>query len=294
MTAPVGAVSTGLLAIVLCVVVPATQQESPRRFRSSTEAVRVDVLVTDGRRVIPGLKASDFELHDEGVRQHITQVDTESVPLNVICVFDASGSVTGELLSRLRHGGQALTDHLRPSDRIALIGFSDHVRLLTDLTDDVPAFKTALGVISPQGRTRLRDAIFAALALQDETIRRTLVLVFSDGYDTTSWISTVDLTAAAALSDVVVYSVIIRKDNNARDASGLLTALASITSGRLLISPSADKLSEVFEAMMNEFRQRYVLFYSPSIARPGWHRVEVSVPARRNVVVTARRGYFAD
>jgi len=46
-------------------------------FRAGTQAVLVDVLVTDRNRPVAGLTTADFELRDNGVRQTI---DSVSIP----------------------------------------------------------------------------------------------------------------------------------------------------------------------------------------------------------------------
>ena len=71
-----------------------------QRFRSGTIGVRVDVLVTDGGRLVRGLAADDFELRDDGVVQAVSEVELEQIPLNLILVFDTSGSVAGEISCR--------------------------------------------------------------------------------------------------------------------------------------------------------------------------------------------------
>ena len=91
--------------------------------------MRVDVLVTVGGRTVGGLGPDDFELLDNGVRQRVDLVDPSEMPLNVVFVFDLSDSVAGEPLSHLVAASRAVLDGLRPDDRVALIGFSESVRL---------------------------------------------------------------------------------------------------------------------------------------------------------------------
>ena len=81
---------------------PSRSPPSPQRstFQSRVEAVRVDVLVTDGGRPVPGLGPADFEVLDSGVAQQIDLVDPIEMPLNVVFVFDLSASVAGEPLDR--------------------------------------------------------------------------------------------------------------------------------------------------------------------------------------------------
>jgi VWFA-related protein len=93
----------------------------------------------------------------------------------------------------------------------------------------------------------------------------------------------------AERADAVVYSVV----TDSRTSDQFLARLASATGGRVLHIASLDRLSEAFASVLDEFRTRYVLAYSPSgVPSGGWHKIDVRVKGR-NVSVDARRGYFA-
>src|SRR6187397_891259 len=100
---------------------------SSQRFSSSTLAVRVDVLVTDGRKPVGGLTAADFELRDNGVLQNIDLVDGSAVPINAVLALDTSASIAGQRQKDLIAAGEALLDGLKPDDRAALTTFSHAV-----------------------------------------------------------------------------------------------------------------------------------------------------------------------
>jgi hypothetical protein len=116
------------------------------QFKSGAAAVRVDALVTDGRRPIHGLTAASFELRDNGVRQTITDVHHETLTLNVICALDVS-SVAGEPLEDLKRGHLVLIDALAIEDRAALLTFSNRVDLHTALTGDKARLRGLAGEV---------------------------------------------------------------------------------------------------------------------------------------------------
>src|SRR5947208_9698255 len=89
-----------LLAIVAAAGIAVRAQDVT--FSSKVEAVRVDVLVTDGGLPVRGLTAQDFEIRDNGVLQAIDLVSFEQIPLNVVLAVDMSDSVAGDRLDRLR------------------------------------------------------------------------------------------------------------------------------------------------------------------------------------------------
>ncbi|MFL6280614.1 MAG: VWA domain-containing protein, partial [Vicinamibacterales bacterium] len=175
-------------AVLAIVTVSATLAMAAQRFRSGTIGVRVDVLVTRGQELVRGLDAGDFELRDEGVLQAVSEIEVEQIPLNLILAFDTSGSVAGDRMHSLIQAGQSLLDRLRPDDHVALLSFATRVRLLAPLTSSRQQIRGAFASLVAQGATSLRDAAFAALALREADPGRTLVLIFSDGTDTASWL----------------------------------------------------------------------------------------------------------
>ena len=192
-----------------------------QRFQSRALGVRVDVLVTEDKQPVTGFKPEDFELRDEGVVQHVTALDVERIPLNVVLAFDTSSSVAGVRLASLLAAARALVSSLHEVDRTALVTFSSRVRLLAPLTPSRLQIVSALERVNASGRTALRDAAFTALSLPGADRGRTLVLIFSDGADTASWLTDEKVIRAAKATDAVVYPV--RVDTSLLDIGATLT-----------------------------------------------------------------------
>ncbi len=262
----------------------------------------MDVLVTNGNKPVRGLLASDFEVRDSGVLQDVRQIEVERIPLNILLVLDTSGSVAGPRLSSLLSAGRALVEGLRPADRVALLSFGTRVRLLSPLTGDRRTILTAFDRLLGEGATPLRDAAFAGLALREADPGRTLMLLFTDGADTASWITAAKVMEAARRTDVVIYPVGIRHQpgmgttgtaTERELANRFLHSLADTTGGRVMMAGGNADLRPVFVAALAEFRDRYVLSYEPrGVSVAGWHPLDVTLKGKRGKV-TARRGYFA-
>ncbi len=276
------------LACALTAIVPAAQSQLPT-FSSRVEAVRVDMLVTDGGKPVRGLRAADFEVLDNGVRQTVDFVSAEQLPLNVVFTFDLSGSIVGERLSNLREASHAVVDGLKADDQAALVTFDNAVLVGPGLTRDVRLVKAAIDRAEPTGNTSLIDASFAGLMLAEADVGRALVIVFSDGVDTASWLGPKAVLDVAKRSDAVVYAVSAGLNRRAE----FLGDLTGQTGGRLFTIESTRDLSGVFLEVLDEFRQRYLLSYSPAGVSPGgWHPLTVRVKGR-NATVRARPGYLA-
>ena len=272
--------------------VPAAQQRSAAEqptFSSKLEAVRVDVLVTDRGKVVPGLRATDFEVRDNGVPQTIDLVSFQDLSLNVILALDVSASVSGERLQHLQGAGQTLLSRLSPDDRSALITIGHSIHLREALTGETERVRQALAVVKPVGDTALVDGTYTAMTMDPQNGGRNLLLVFSDGIDTASFLTPERVLESARRADVVVYGVSTR----GLEDSKFLEDLSEVTGGTTLKVESTKDLSATFLKILDEFRQRYLISYSPSgVARDGWHRLDVRVKNRR-VTVKARAGYQA-
>jgi VWFA-related protein len=258
-------------------------------FSSKLEAVRVDALVTDRGDVVRDLKAADFEIRDNGVLQTVDLVSFQQIPLNVILALDSSASVSGDRLEDLQKAGRALLDRLAKEDKAALLTFSQLVFLREALTSDLERVREGLSDVVPFGDTALVDGTHAAMLLEKPDGGRNLLIVFSDGLDTASWLAPQRVLASARRSDVVVYGAASR---GAED-SAFLDDLTKLTGGGLVKIQSTKDLSATFLRILDEFRNRYLVSYSPAgVAKDGWHRLDVRLKGRRGTV-KARAGYQA-
>jgi VWFA-related protein len=284
----VGAVSAiSAVALVALAAGAATAQQP--LFSTRVEAIRVDVLVTRGNRPVPGLRAEDFELRDNGVAQRVEVVSLEQLPLNVVLALDLSESVAGERLQDLRRASGLLLDALQPRDRAALLTFTEVIRLPCALTAGVDCIRRALSEPSAGGQTALIDGAYAGIVAGETTDGRALLMVFSDGLDTSSWLSAKSVLEATRRTEVVVYSIF----TGGGTPPAFLRDLTDATGGRHIRPSRTADLPATFVDILNEFRHRYVLTYSPRGVSPdGWHALSVRIK-RGGGNVKARAGYLA-
>src|SRR4051812_36826587 len=199
-------------ALVLCECAGGAQQSAS--FSAKVEAVRVDVLVTDNGQPVRGLGAADFELSDNGVPQRVDLVSFDEIPLNVILALDMSDSVAGERLAQLRGAGAGLLAALKKNDQAALVAFSHAVQLGSALTSNLDAVREALAAASATGMTAVIDGTYAGVMVGESDAGRGLLIVFSDGVDTSSWLRADAVLDAARRADVVVYAVSVTRGSS--------------------------------------------------------------------------------
>jgi Ca-activated chloride channel family protein len=284
----------------------ATPQQPPR-FRSFADAVQVDVQVMRGGRPVAGLTAANFELRDTNVPQKVEAVVVEDVPVNVILALDVSGSVKGKTIENLTAAAQAAVQALTSDDRAAVLTFSQSVALATSWTRDADTLKTAIVRPPAAGGTALYDALVSAIAIREQRPGRTLVLLFTDGNDTTSWLDARAVLDAASRSDIVVYAVSPTALAAGREAAATLDKwlqddptlfpyaflgrLAEDTGGERVALANERDLPGVFTRAIADFKSRYVLTFSPTgVPKTGWHPIEVKLKGKSGTV-RARRGY---
>jgi len=138
------------------------------------------------------------------------------------------------------------------------------------------------------GETALVDASFSALLTAGTDAGRALVIVFSDGVDTSSWLTPDGVVDTAKRSDAVVYGVA----SGGAHVDSFLNRLCDQTGGSVVKIDSTKDLGPTFLKILDEFRDRYLISYAPrGVASGGWHRLEVRVKNRR-YDIKARPGYL--
>jgi len=281
---------SGFTLVVLCLAAFPIAAQQPT-FSSRQEAVRVDVLVSDRRGPVSGLTAADFEILDSGVPQQVDLVSFERVPLTIALVLDSSSSINAERLDNLRDGGRAVLENLRRDDQAALITFDDAVMLTERLTSEAHRLEAAVARMEasrhPFTGTALIDACYAAMAVLDAEPGRALLVAFTDGVDTSSWLTGDKVLQFARRSNAVVYGVSTSKFGR----GSFLRELGDVTGGGAMEIESTTQLRATFVRILEEFRQRYVVSFSPSnVPAAGWHPLTVRVK-NRELTVRARAGY---
>jgi VWFA-related protein len=289
----------------------AAMQQAPPTFRSSAHAVMLSVSVRRGNRPVTGLGAEDFRVFDSGVPQQIADFSYESLPVDVTVVLDVSESVTGRILEDLQRAVRQLRSDLREDDRLKLITFNMRVRRQVDFTTSTAALDDGFEAIRPFGSSAVLDALAVALTSPAPEDRRQLIVLFSDGQDSSSitepgglfdivrrtspTLAVVLASPPAVLTNVVLAPALINPLRTASQVSAmrldLYRGLALETGGALLQITPRDSLASAFRRVLDDFRSSYVLHFVPTGVTPGGvHTLDVQVD-REGVDVRTRREY---
>jgi VWFA-related protein len=275
-------------------------------FRSTTAVVSVSVSVKRGNNVVANLKAADFTLLDNGVPQTVEAVSIESVPIDVTLFLDTSGSTSGKL-DEMQHDVQTILQLLRSGDRFRLLTIGDTVNQPVPW---VPAgTKVNVSIQAVGGISLVNDALMFGLLHRPEPDRRHLIVGMTDRRDCGSVVPASLVLDLAGRSDAVMhlvdysggggdahYRVRSCSPQAAPDGERILTRAAERTGGQLREQSRffrASSIARAFTSIFDDFRQSYVLRYSPSgVKGPGWHAIAVLVPAAKDATIRARQGYY--
>lgn len=262
---------------------PAGQQPS---FSARVDTVRVDVDVRRNDRPVAGLTADDFEIFDNGVRQKVELMASTALPVSVVLALDTSASLDQKQRAHLVAAGRRVIDALRPSETAALVTFSERIVIHSTFTSDATALRALVAAPTASGDTALHDAAHAAMLLGTSAPGRSIVILFSDGDDTASFLAEDAVVETAQRTGSVVCVVMTGGEGT------LLRELADTTGGLFVKETALERVAARFAEILETFRHRYLVSFTPTDAgRTGWHRLSVRVKGGGDV--RARTGYWA-
>ena len=279
-------------------------------YRAGTDLVVLQVSVSDSnRRHIPGLRAENFTVFDEGVPQPVTVFATSDAPLDVMLLLDTSGSMA-PWLTTARLAATDLVSSLRPDDRAGLILFDVGANIAHPLSDKHESVIAAIRDVSPAGATALYESVYIglhtlALARRAEDgVRRQALVIMTDGEDNASRIPFEQALDAARSGDVTIFTIMPGMqlpEGALQTARGWRTAavkfemrqLAEDTGGRAFVTTEPAGLADVYEQIGSELRAQYWLAYTAGAGGPRFRRVSVRVNDPPGLRARTRSGYNA-
>ena len=288
------------MRIVLALLALISANAQPN-FKSEVRLVRLLVNVkNEAGELIGTLDKDQFTVFDNGVKHDIAVFEHYTTkPLSVSVMVDTSGSTAKDWaleVKSLARFLRALFGSGNERDSAALYTFNYDVTLQHDFTRNSKSLEEKLRFIKPEGGTSLYDAVFhAARDLQHRDGRHVMVVV-SDGGNTTSSKQFKDAREAAQRADAVMYPIVIVPITNdaGRNIGGehALQTLAADTGGRWF-DPTIAELDRTFEEILRDLRAQYMLGYYPKDLSPGFHTVRVDLP-RKDLRAQTRTGYYGD
>jgi Ca-activated chloride channel family protein len=275
--------------------------DSSDTVRVTSNLVPIPASVVDPKGfAIIGLKLEDFELLVDGQVKSISDMTRAETSVRLAMLFDNSGSLDMAREFEKQAAMHFFRKVMRPSDEAAIYSVESESYLAQPLTNDVGRLeRTIEGFGRPEGSTSLFDAIIDAAAyLRPYTGRRVLVIV-SDGVETTSR-SDFETTIQRVLADdcqifIVQTGLYDGANLRALAAERRMEQLAGQTGGAVYIPKTTNELDMAFQQIAADLAHQYVLSYYPGDERRDgrFHVIDLRVRSRKDVRVRARKGYYS-
>jgi Ca-activated chloride channel family protein len=271
-----------------------------QKFKVSTASVPVYVTVMDQqKRLVPDLVQDDFEVLDNGKVQPLTVFENKPTPITTVVMLDTSGSMTTSL-DLVKEGAEQFLIRLLPEDQGQVGAFNDKIEFhpATEFTGNRDALVSYLKDLDFGYPTRLYDAVDESLARLESLDGRRVVLVFTDGDDTSSKIGVSHVIDRARSKDVMVYAIgLVNEYFNGQQRvrsqpdRGLKKLAEETGGGYFELKRTAD-LNETFTRVALELHSMYALAFSPETLDGKVHKLEVRVK-RPGMLARARKSYLA-
>jgi VWFA-related protein len=304
---------------------PATDNEpAPKAVNSDEEAivlkaalVSLNVSVTNrSGMALANLKKEDFEVAENSEPQKIEFFQPTTAPFNLVLALDLSGSIKDKL-DVVKSAALRFVDILGPQDKVAVVTFTDEIRVVSQLTGDREELKRRIkSVDRSQGGTAFYEALWFSLmdTLRGTKGQRNAIVVMTDGVDSSldrfspmqSRVSFNQLSRRLEESDVLVFPIyvdteyeeVFERGNSSSEAYAIardqLEKIAEVSGGQMFKAEKFGDLAGVYKQVAAAIRTVYSVGYYPTNAEKDgtFRRVRVGVN-RADAAVRTRKGYYA-
>ncbi|HKP13455.1 MAG TPA: VWA domain-containing protein [Blastocatellia bacterium] len=279
--------------------------------------VNLNVSVTNrSGQALASLKKEDFGVAENGQGQRIEFFAPQTAPFNLVLVLDLSGSIKDKL-EVVKSAALKFIDVLGPDDKVAVVTFTDEIRVISQLTGNRDELRRRIKAITQStGGTAFYEAMWFSMldTLRGTKGQRNAIVVMTDGVDSSldrynplpSRVSFNQLAHKLEESDVLVFPVyldteyeeVFERGNSSSESYAVardqLQKLSEVSGGQMFKAEKVGDLSGVYKQVAAAIRTVYSIGYYPTNAeRDGtFRRVRVTVN-RGDAAVRTRRGYYA-
>jgi Ca-activated chloride channel homolog len=286
-------------------VPPGTQsQKDESTLRVNVRLVNVFTTVTNSRGApVADLTKDDFQLLEDGVPQTIKVFEKESaIPLSIALAVDTSPSTLRDFKLEVSSARRFVHSILRAEDRLSVFQVTETVDQLTRFTPDLKMIERGIDNLRTGPGTSIYDAIYlCSESLLDREGRKVLVLI-TDGGDTTSKADYNNALRRAQQAEAIVYSIIVVpvEADAGRNLGGehALIQISKDTGGKYYYAEGEQQLDDAFRKISDELRTQYLLAFYPSrkLSDSPFRRIQVELnkkdPEGKPYQVRHRAGYY--
>jgi Ca-activated chloride channel family protein len=279
---------------------PPDKQEAQSKIAVSVNLVLIPASVTDARGAfVPGLKAGEFRVLEDGRPQELTVFEVGDTPVTVGLVVDHSRSMGSKLPGVVAAVNSfAHTSNLQ--DEMFVVDFNDDVSIELmkgkAFTSDPKELEEALRAVTARGRTALYDAISEGLHhLQYAHWQKKALVIISDGGDNASHLKYSQVLAQARQSQALIYSIVLAGSDSVEENPELLRRLSKDTGGIAYFPRAGESVESASAKIAHDLREQYTLGYTPQSMKQAdaFRKIDVKVtaPGHGRLHVRTRQGY---
>lgn len=275
----------------------------PWTIRKRVDEVTVFFTAAKGRKYVYDLTQDEVSVKDDNQPPaRISAFRHQSdLPLRLGLLMDTSNSVHYRFHFEQEASSRFLQKMVRSDmDHAFVMGFSDHVTVTQDYTDEPNKLAAGVAALRADGGTALYDAVRASCwklsRAADQGPNARILVLLSDGEDNASKNTLEQAIETAQREEVTIYTISTNNTGYTRTGDKILKDLALQTGGQIFMPGSAKEMVQAFTSIEQEMRSRYALAYQPADLRDDgrFHRIEIRAhKSNRKLHVHARKGYFA-
>jgi Ca-activated chloride channel homolog len=284
---------------------PPARPTEPAEQTITLDVTRVNILftVSDKKgRFVKNLDRDDFEIVERKKKQSILDFAAEQdLLLRIGVLIDTSNSIRERFRFELEAASEFLNGLIRKGkDKAIVVAFDTQPELVVDFSDDDELLAKKLKSLRPGGGTALYDAM--ALACKDRLsidqpmnkFSRAIVLI-GDGDDNASRYTRDQSLEFCQKAGVVIFTISTNISKVESEGDKVLKYFTEQTGGQSFFPFKAQDMTQDFENIAHVLRSQYSILYRPEpLLTDGlFHPIDVKVKGRKDLVVRARKGYYA-
>jgi Ca-activated chloride channel family protein len=288
-----------------------TASEQPV-FPVDLDVINLTVTVHDKEgQLVPDLTSEDFLVYEDGRQQKISVFGRATEPegdqdanrrerlaLDLGLLLDTSESMLKEL-KLSKEAALRFLDAVPRARDLLTIFFDQDIRISRYDSENQQGLIERIVEAKGGGNTALYDAVAVYLSRVEDSKGRKVLVLFTDGEDSTSALGLAEVLDLVRSSSVTIYSIAFSGgfpigSNRAISAKSFLARLSELTGGAVFTPRTGKDLPDIYDKILSELGSQYVLgFSSDNLKRDGKLRKLRVAVKRPGLSIRHRLSYFA-
>jgi VWFA-related protein len=238
----------------------------------------VSVILDQTHQFVPGLKAANFLVLEDGVEQKVDTVRVVQTPITAVMLLEFAAN-SWYAINDMRNASASFVHSLRPDDYVAIVTYDLGTHILNDFTSNKQLITQSLNSLTLPGfsETDMFDALYETLDRTSRIEGRKYIILIGTGRDTFSKLTLDQMLAKIkATPNVTIFTIgtgaLVNelgggggvRELNYLQAQNQLKTFASMTGGLSFSPLFQGEMPDDFAAINNSIRNQYLLTYRPT------------------------------